>query len=447
MYSRIIENLVDKKVAILGFGKEGISTYNFIRRYLKDKELTIIDANEDLLKTCEFLSNDSNVSLVLGEGYLDNLNDYDIIIKSPGVRLKDIDITPFKDKLTSQVALVLEVFKSNIIGITGSKGKSTTTSLIYQILKEQGKSTYLLGNIGIPIFDYIDQFKEDDYLVIEMAALQLQYVKHSPHISILLNLYEEHLDFFGNMKDYYDAKLNIFKYQDENDYAIYNCDNLDVLRYITTNNYKGKLYSVGSDGDTYIKEDFVYYKDNKLYNIKDKRNLLGSHNLFNIMCALTVAVILKLDIEKVIKTINSFKPLEHRMQFVGEYNGIKFYNDSIATIPAATIHCVDALKDVDTLIFGGMDRGIGFSEFVEYLKNSKIDNLICMPETGTKIGKILEKEANKNIYFVDTLEEAVAIAKKCTKKICVLSPASPSYNSFKNYIEKGNRYMELVRKN
>lgn len=445
MYKKIIDKLIDKNIAILGFGKEGISSYKFIRRYLKDINLTIIDFNENLLEINPFLKEDSNVSFVLGNDYLNDLNKYDLIIKSPGVKLKNIDITNFEEKISSQLELVLDICKENIIGITGSKGKSTTTTLIYEVLKAQNKNAYLLGNIGNPIFDYLDLFSSDDFLVIEMAALQLEYVNYSPHISILLNLYEEHLDFFKSKDAYFLSKLNIFKYQSNSDYAIYNIDNNDINKYINENNYKGNLCSVGSTGDTYLKDDYVYYKGKKLYNINEERNLLGTHNLFNIMCVLTVSEILNLDLDKTVKTINEFKPLAHRMQYVGEYNNIKYYNDSIATIPSATINCIEALKDVDTLIFGGMDRGIDFSEFADFLKNCNIDNLICMPDTGTKIGLILNEQSNKNIYFVDTLEEAVMIAKKVTKRICLLSPSAPSYNCFLNFMEKGNRYIELVK--
>ena len=186
MYSeQIIAKLKDKNIAILGFGKEGKSTYNFIRRYLPTKKLTILDKNTITI-------NDNNVEIVTGFNYLDNLNSYDLIIKSPGISLKDIDYSKYINKITSQLELLMEVDRKNIIGITGTKGKSTTTSLMYEILKKQRNNVYLLGNIGIPVLDNIDKYSENTLLVIEMSSHQLEFVKHSPHIAVILNLFQDH---------------------------------------------------------------------------------------------------------------------------------------------------------------------------------------------------------------------------------------------------------------
>ena len=431
MYNELINDFKNKKICILGFGKEGKSTYNFL---LKNgiNNIVIHDKVEQ------------DIPGVYGDNYLNNLDNYDIIIKSPGVILKDIDISSFKDKITSQLEIVLKYIKSHIIGITGSKGKSTTTTLIYQILKDQGYDTYLLGNIGNPILDYIDDFKEDSYLVIEMAGLQLEYVNKSPNIAVITNLFKEHLDFFGDEEKYYNSKLNIAKFQTNNDYLVYCSSNETLENHVKSSNFKSNIFKANYDnGDIYIKDDYIYIDNRKIYNINDERNLLGKHNLMNIMLSLKVADILNLDFDKCIKTINEFKPLEHRMELVGTFNDITYYDDSIATIPDATINCIEALKKVDTLITGGMDRGIDYTPLINYLNNSTVDNIICMPESGHKISD----KINKNIYKVETLEEAVDIAKKVTKKgyICLLSPSAPSYNQFKNFIEKGNKYQELVK--
>lgn len=442
MYKEIIDFLDGKYVAIVGFGKEGQSTYRFIRKYLSKQKLVIVDGNESLLDNNSYLKDDDNIELVLGDHYLDNLEKYDVIIKSPGVRFKDIDISLFKDKITSQLGLVLDFYKNNIIGITGTKGKSTTTSLITKILKDQGIDAYLLGNIGIPIFDNIDKMNDKSMMVIEMAALQLEFVKNSPHIGIILNLFEEHLDFFKDKNAYYLAKMNMFKYQDANDYSIYTSSNTTLNDYVRIGDYKGNLIDIVKD--LKIENDYIVSDNKKLYNTKSERNLIGSHNLSNIMFAIEVSKILDLDFLKVSDSINSFEPLEHRMEFVATINGVKYYNDSIATIPDATINCVNALKDVDTIIFGGMDRGIDYSKLIEFFNNSSIDNFICMPQTGYKIGK---KIKNKNVYFIEDLKDAVSKAKEVTKKICVMSPAASSYNAFKNFEEKGRAYKTYVKEN
>lgn len=431
MYNGLIDNYKDKKICILGYGMEGKSTYNFLVK----NGITNIKVHDKVVQ---------DVDGVYGDEYLSGLDNYDVIIKSPGVVLKDIDISSFKDRITSQLEIVMEYGPKNIIGITGSKGKSTTTSLIYQMLKDQGYDTYLLGNIGKAILDYMDDFKEDSYLVIEMAGLQLEYVHKSPHIGVITNFFPEHLDFFGTEDNYYNSKLNILRYQDRSDYGIYSSSNDTLNKYINDNNFESILFEANYDnGDIYIKDDYVCIDDNKVYNINDERKLIGKHNLMDIMLALKVADILGLDFDKCSKTINEFQPLEHRMELVGTYDGVTYYDDAIATIPDATINCIDALKKVDTLITGGKDRGIDYQPLVDYLNSSSVNNIICMPDSSNRYIDKLEK----NTYKADTLEEAVKIAKEVTKKgsICLLSPSAPSYNQFKNFNEKGNRFQELVK--
>lgn len=439
MYNKILEHLKNKKIAIVGFGREGKSTYKFIRKYLNNQELEILDGNEKLLELNEELKNDKNLKIITGKNYLDNLEKYDLIIKSPGVKFKDLDISKFEDKITSQLGLTLDFYKQNVIGITGTKGKSTTTSLIFKVLKDQGYDAYLLGNIGIPIFDYIEKFNENSKLVIEMAALQLEYVKTSPHIGIILNLFEEHLDFFKSKEHYFLAKLNMFKYQDNSDYGLYTSSNETLDKYVQNGNYITNLIDINKEFK--IENNYVIYDNKKIYDSNSERLLLGKHNLTNIMFVLRLSELLKLDLQKTINTINQFKPLEHRMEYVATINDVKYYNDAIATIPEATINCVEALKDVDTIIFGGMDRGIDYNDLIDFFNKSKIKNFICMPDTGYKIGKEIK---SKNVYMVETLEDAVKKAKEVTKNICVMSPAASSYNAFKNFEEKGRIYKELI---
>ncbi|MBR1377391.1 MAG: UDP-N-acetylmuramoyl-L-alanine--D-glutamate ligase [Bacilli bacterium] len=426
MYNEMIKDLKNKSICILGFGKEGKSTYNYLTKH----GITNIKVHDKI---------EQDVDGVYGDIYLDNLDKYDIIIKSPGISLKDIDISKFENKISSELELLLEYSKCTIIGITGSKGKSTTTSLIYEMLKANQLDTYLLGNIGIPIFDYLDSFKEDSYLVIEMAALQLEYVKHSPHIGVITNLFEEHLDHFGTLEKYYNAKLNIFKYQSSNDYSIYSHDNKE-LDTIMKDKYKGHKIPVSLDD---IKDNYITIDEEKIYDINNKRNLIGKHNLMNIIMALNVAKILKLDINKCIMAITNFKPLPHRMENVGTYDGVTYYDDAIATIPEATIDCIDALGNVDTLITGGKDRGIDYQVLIDYINSSNVSNVICMPETGYRI----EPYITKNTYKIVELEDAVNLAKKVTKKgsICLLSPSASSYNKFKNFEEKGNYFQKYVK--
>ncbi len=447
MINELIKYFKNKKILILGFGKEGQSTYNLIRKYLKKQQLYIADRKEKFYEDYEILKNDKNVIYIYGEHYLDNLEQYDIIMKSPGISFVGIDTSKYIKKIKSQLELLLEFFDVFTIGITGTKGKSTTSSLIYEVLKQQNKNVKLLGNIGIPVFDYVSEINKEMILVLEMSSHQLEFMEKSPNIAVLLNVYEEHLDHYESFEEYALAKCNIYMWQKENDYFLYNYDN-EMLNKLVKET-KSKTYRISingnKDGNVVLKQDKIYVNDKVVYNANEKRNLIGNHNLNNIMFVVTVSEILKLDLEKTIKTINEFKPLEHRLELVGTYNDIIYYDNSIGTIPMATIEAVNALKEVDTLIIGGMDRGIDYSEFIEFLNNSNISNIICMPKTGHDIAKKLVE--NKK-YIVQTLEEAVEVAKKVTKKnkICLLSPAAASYGFFKNFEEKGNLYKELVKK-
>ena len=444
MIKDLISFLKNKKILILGFGREGKSTYNYIRKYLNDKKIYIADMQEDLLDKNEFLKKDNNIECICGKEYLNGLENYDIIIKTPGIALVNMDITNFKDKIKSQLDLFLEFCDNKTIGITGTKGKSTTSSLIYSVLKAQNKNALLLGNIGNPIFNYIDEITEDTYIVIEMSSHQLEFTNNSPNISIITNLFPEHLDHYNSYNEYVEAKFNIFKFQKENDYFLYDYDNSELKERITyTNSIQYKVSFNEKYADIKIQNNMIVIKDKEIYDINSPRNLLGDYNLKNIMFVLGVVDILNLDINQAVKTISEFKTLKHRLEFIGEINGVKYYDNSIATIPVATEEAIKALKDVDTLIIGGMDRGIDYSEFAEFLDKCDVKNIICMPDTGHKIAKMMK--TNKCI-IVNTLEEAVKEASLKTEKekSCLLSPAAASYGFFKNFEEKGDKFKELV---
>jgi len=446
MITDLIKYFENKKILILGFGREGQSTYKLVRKYLKDQKIYIADKKENFQNNYDFLREDKNSVYISGENYLNNLNEFDIIMKSPGISFVGIDTNKFLSKVKSQLELLLEYFKVFTIGITGTKGKSTTSSLIYKVLQEQNIKTKFLGNIGIPVFDYIDEIEENMTIVLEMSSHQLEYMDISPNIAILLNIFEEHLDHYESFEKYADAKCNIYKFQKNTDYFIYNSDN-EVLKNIVkdTNGTTYKVSLKGNENANVVKNDENIFINNRIiYNINEKRNLLGDYNLNNIMFVLAVSEILKLDINQTIKSIADFKTLEHRLELVGKYDGVLYYDNSIGTIPEATIEAVKALKQVDTLIIGGMDRGIDYTGLIEFLNNSTVNNIICMPQTGHDIAKELKQE---KVHIAQDLEEAVKTAKKVTKKdmICLLSPAAASYEFFKNFEEKGDLYKKLVR--
>ncbi len=313
------------------------------------------------------------------------------------------------------------------------------------MLSDQNINCKLLGNIGVPVFDCIEQIDPNTLIVLEMSSHQLEYMKNSPNIAILLNIYEEHLDHYNSFLEYAKAKCNIFKHQTQKDFLLYNSDN-EMLKKLV-NNPKSKIYRVSLKNeepcDIYLKNNEIFFENKPIYSKNEPRNLIGDYNLNNIMFVLGVSQILDLDINKSKKSIGEFNTLSHRLEFVGKFDDVLYYDNSIATVPMATIEAVKALEKVDTLIIGGMDRGIDYSEFIAFLNESEIRNIICMPKTGHDIAKYLKKE---KAYIVETLEDAVNTAKKVTQKnkICLLSPAAASYGYFKNFEEKGDKFKQLV---
>lgn len=451
MLKELINYLEDKNIDILGFGREGKTMYKFLRKHFPNKKITISDKN-DFFKNNEYLKEDSNLIYRIGEKYLENLEEFDLIIKSPGVSLKDVDKTNIIDKITSQYELFLEFFDEILtIGVTGTKGKSTTTSLIYEILKTQKEDVKFLGNIGIPIFEEIENLSKDTIVVLELSSHILEFAKRSPKIAIMLNVFPEHLDYYNSYNDYIKAKFNIAKYQEDLDYFIYNSDNEDMNAFEICKKINDIKISINDSekekNKVYLLNNKIYLNDKFLMNENEEIKLKGKHNLNNIMFILALSEILRLDLNETIKVIKEFKGLEHRLEYVGEINNIIYYNDSISTVPESTINGIEALKDVNTLLVGGNDRGIDLSKLIEYLKKADIENVICMSTTGEIIYNELLNN-NKKVYKVETLEEAVKIAKKVTakNKICLLSPAASSYNQFKNFEERGNKFKEYIKK-
>ena len=454
MVEKLLNYLENKKILILGFGKEGKSTYNFLRKHFEEKNLFISDKDLNLLELNPELDEDMFLEVSLGENYLNGIEQYDLIIKAPGISFKDIDISEFEKKITSQLELFLEFFEVKTIGVTGTKGKSTTSSLMYEVLKENDKDAFLLGNIGNPIFDEIENMTKNTYVVIELSSHALQYVKKSTNISILLNVHEEHLDHYKSYEEYVLAKMNIGINQNKDDVFIINDDDPEILRVLNENKEKviSKIRRISIKkeiADCFIKNNNIYLSEEKvedITNLENTMNLKGMHNINNIMFILEAAKLLDLDINKSLYAIKKFNPLEHRMEFVAKIDDVEYYNDSIATIPSSTINAIEAIKNVNTLIVGGKDRGVSLKELYDYLASSDVENIICLPKTGEFIYEELKNVEGKRLYSVAGLREAVVIAKKITKKnkVCLLSPAASSYGYFKNFEERGRLFKEYV---
>lgn len=474
MIDALVEYLKNKKILILGFGIEGYSTYNFIRKYIKKQKIYISDVKPETIEKYKDVIEDTNVEILGKDRYFKELEDYDIIMKSPGISFANMDTTKFFHKIKSQLELFLEFIDVFTIGVTGTKGKSTTSSLIYEIISKQRRDVHLLGNIGVPLFDEIDKLTKKSVVVLELSSHQLEYVEVSPNISIILNIFEEHLDHYKSYEHYINAKLNICRYQKENDYFIYNIDNKILSEHVLKMcDLKPSIYQISmqqkeENNNVGATTCCVQSKENNkaqiprlitkqgntvttetgklLYSDSENRQILGDHNFNNIMFAITVAKIMNLDLKIANETIYKFEPLPHRMEFVGEFDGVKYYNDSIATVPASTINGVQTLKEVNTLIIGGKDRGIDYTEFADFLGKTNIEHLICLPDTGWKIADMVVNE-NMEKYIVKDMQMAVSFARKLTKKgsVCLLSPAASSYGFFKNFKERGELFKRLVK--
>ncbi len=456
MLDLIRTELENKKVLLLGFGREGQSSYRLIRRILPELPITIADANESVREN-ELLNGDNFVDFRLGEGYLVGLNAFGRILKSPGISLKDISFDLDSTSITSQTDLFLRRFRRQVIGVTGTKGKSTTATLIHHILRLAERDSLLMGNIGRPAFDVVDEIGTATNLVFELSSHQLEYISHSPHIAVLLNLYQEHLDAYRSFHDYQVAKMNIAKYQVPGDYFLFNNDDERIRQLISTMNIPGhflpfSFHTVSAEGCCVQNGQIVYSSGGQTEEILDLRKkikLKGDHNLLNIMAAIGVCKQLGIDRGIISEGISSFRGLEHRIEYVGEYNGIYFYNDSIATIPEACMEAVKALGNVDTLILGGFDRGIDYSGLAKFLSASTVRNLILTGEAGRRILHEIRdiKNPGQTLFLLSRFDEFLEVVLNVTKQgsICLLSPAAASYDEFQNFEVRGQRFKDLVR--
>ena len=457
-FDKIKARIADKRILILGFGKEGQASYRFIRKLYPDILLSIADKRIDLFENFDELKTDLNLNVISGENYLEKANEFEVIIKSPGISLLKCEQKIDAKKITSQTDLFLTQFANQTIGITGTKGKSTTTSLIYHVLKAQSENVLLVGNIGLPPFDFIDIINEQTIIVFELSSHQLEYLTKAPHVSILLNIYQEHLDHYNSYKDYQLSKYNITLKQNDSDVFIYPANDklINALLDEFPINRNKKTFALSIEvpvNGICISENFLLRSSENgeclLYNVNSPRKLRGKHNLLNIEAAYLACedyVLSDFFFEK----IAEFEGLPHRLQFVGEYNGILYYNDSIATIPEATIQAIETLKNVDSLILGGFDRGVDYSILADYLQINPVRIIFFIGIAGIRIFDCLKSKGvkNPNWKVVVGLDEAVALSKKQTLKggICLLSPAASSYDSFKNFEHRGQCFIDLIKK-
>lgn len=429
---KILKDLTENKsVAILGFGREGRSTYKTLVKSGTNADITILDKFDFEDKK------DFPVKVITGENYMENLSSFDLIFKSPGVVIpEDTD----RKKITSQTEIFLKKYKNQVIGITGTKGKSTTTTLIYHILKEKRGNAVLVGNIGIPAFDRIDEIDENSVIVYELSCHQLEFATVSPRTAVLLNLFPEHLDHYKTIKNYYNAKRNIYLHQNEN-------DTLFVMRRYQPEGIKSKIISVSDmDADITFSRDFISMGGEKTPIEREKFSLIGDHNLYNISVAYGVCRTFGVSPEDIISSVQTYKSLPHRLEVFAVKDNVRYIDDSISTACETTIQAVLSLCDVGVLLIGGMDRGIDYAPLIDFLRAKKVPNVICMYESGKRIFTEAKEIEGTNLVLVSDLYEACEVAKKLVKsgESCLLSPASASYGHFRNFEERGEKFKEYM---
>lgn len=447
-------NFENKNVAVLGWGINGLDAVNYLLD--QNAKVTILDA-----KPKEELDLDGidlkKVSLKLESDYLQNLEEFDYIFRTPGVyRFIPQLLSAEKKgvKVTSSIKLFFDLCPAKIIGVTGTKGKGTTSTLIYEILRYAGKNVYLAGNIGYPVLKLLPVLNERSWVVLELSSFQLMDMNKSPHISVVLNITSDHMDWHKNRDEYIDAKKEIVKHQIEGDYCVLNYDYKDSKSF--SKFAKSKVYyfsRYGKVSGSYVENKNIYL------NVDDKNNIIcstgdltlrGEHNWENICAAVCASSLAGADNDSISKTVIGFKGLVHRLEFVRKVNGINYYNDSFSTNPQTTIAAVKSFDEPLTLILGGSDKGLEYNEMASELANSKnIKSIILIGDISDKIFSSFQN-ARVSCEIIKMgkpeMKNIIDKANSVTKKggVVLLSPSTASFDMFKSYKDRGDQFKRVV---
>ena len=453
------EKYMNKKIAILWYGREGKSSLHFLLKIgVSPKNITILDGAkkiEWLAKEFEYVTStfgtDADFNIILGNNYLDTLKNFDLIIKAPGISLYNEKVSPYKGKITSQAQIFFDCYQGKIIAVSWTKGKSTTSTLTYETLKQAWKDVILIGNIWNPMLDYLDiknlASQKDQYAVIETSSYMLEWLTKKNYISILLNIYSDHIDRHDGFENYKNAKLNILRGSE------YNLIRDEIIE---NNTFKDKnIHSFWHSGNYFYQEGKFYANKKKVF---DTHAIIleWEHNMMNISAVIGVCDIIKIKYKVLEETIAKFKWLPHRMEKIWTYGWIIWIDDAISTTPESTIQAIQTFgKQVDTIFLGGTDRGYVFDDLITCIYDYGIRNVVVFPDSGKRIAEAIKKKdmpAGKKMLGIKILQtksmkEAVEFAYKNTKngKICLLSTASPSYSVRKNFEEKWNLFQQYSK--
>ncbi len=444
-----------KTVAVIGLG---VSNQPLIKQLLSlGAKVVARDRKTDALapELMEQLKYEG-VNFVLGEDYLENLNE-DIIFRTPGLKCYDkhlLDAAEKGCKITSEMQLFFELCPCPIFAVTGSDGKTTTTTLIYEMLTKQGFNCYKGGNIGAPLLPKIGIIKPTDIAVIELSSFQLQDMKNSPDVAVITNLSPNHLDYHADMKEYVNAKANIFLHQHRNDRLVYNYDNNVTRELVVRNRRRGTAFGIMPHGErsVYLHDGAICYsghfREEKIVDIKNIR-IPGAHNIENYMAAIA-AVMDYVDIDNMVYVAENFGGVEHRIEFVREFEGVKYYNDSIASSPTRSAAGLRSFEQKLILIAGGYDKNLDYTD-LGVLINEKVKKLVLVGATSEKIYNAVVNASNYDNMQIERcskFDEAIGKARSIAEEgdIVILSPASASFDMFKNFEVRGNTFKDIVNK-
>jgi len=446
-----------KKIAVLGTGIEGLSSAKFLKE--AGALVTLLDQkNQDQLTADTIMAARSlNLDVYWGANYLTFLNQFEIIVRTPSIRpdLPTLSLAKGHGALvTSNTQIFFDLCPCPIIGVTGTKGKGTTSTLIYEILKKEGKSVFLGGNIGNPPLDFLAQLKPSDLVVLELSSFQLFDLTKSPQVAVVLMVTSEHLDWHKDATEYKEAKFNIVRNQRPEDFAIVNIDYQVSREFLQVG--QGQKISVSShstlESGVYLKNEFVYRnfgKEEKVVEI-EKVGLIGPHNLENVVAAVGAASALSVSVDSISQAIQEFKGLEHRLELVREEAGVKFYNDSFSTTPETAIAAIKSFQDREILILGGSDKGSDYTELGRTIVSAQnVKALVLIGQMGSKIKLAVEAAGSfsgKILEGAKNMEEIVTQAKSVAQSgdVVLLSPACASFDMFPNYKERGRQFKEVV---
>ena len=440
--------LKNSNIAIIGLGVSNIPMLDYL--YEMGCNITVFNTKELDSNLIEKLDS-YNCKYYIGEDALDNLEGFDIVFRSPSVLHTRCELVKAKESgsiITSEVREVLNLCPCKVIGVTGSDGKTTTTTIINEILVANGYTTHLGGNIGTPLFTKINDMKEDDIVVLELSSFQLMDFDISPDISVITNISENHLDIHKDFEEYIEAKKNIYKHQDSNGILVTNLDNEITNKFKSNGETRYFSRSKKLDKGFYTDGKYIYYNNEVIIDTKDIK-LRGLHNYENICTALS-AVIDLIDLDKSIERVKKFNGVEHRLEFIREINNVKWYNDSVSSSPTRTIAGLYSYSEDIVLIAGGYDKNLDYTPIAKPILD-KVTKLILLGDTKEKIYNAvteLNEEINKNIeiYKCNTLKEVVDTALEVANEgeVVLFSPASASFDMFKNFADRGLQFKELV---